>query len=264
MKWMLRAVVFAGLASILASIPASQGATRTLLQAGQSAPTEFTRLAALLAEQRLAGGDDNEKLQEQALSILDGVILETLNRAGEADLNALNQRLARMVAQQPPLGEDYRFVRLSSSPTSYALAANFGLGGPSAVRLYQVVAGRYALVARIDRFTQRNFFDEYLELVPLAGPSPLFVTVTGRTDDLQTGSFAAWRLEGQRVTSVWASDILPQSSYESRPDGFQLTYCAETDDDNPRVCHRMTRERYAWEGASWKRVQQTAIPVPKR
>ena len=232
--------------------------------AAQKPPSEFARLATRLVQQRLAGTEESEKLQEQALAILDSMVLGALNASSEPNLDALNQNLAALVMQQPPVGEDYRVLRLGGSPGAYALVANLGLGGPSAVRLYRGVGGRYALAARIDRFTQKDFFDEYLELVPIAASVTLFVTVTGRTDDLQTGSFTLWRFDGERVSPVWASDILQQSSYEPRADGFRLTYCAEPDEDNPRVCRRMTRDRYAWEGSAWKRLEQTAVPVPKR
>ena len=234
----------------------------------QKAESEFKRLAAQLAELRLGGAEEGEKLQEQALAILDAIALETLNRRGEPDLASLNQRLAALVTQQPAVGEDYRVVRLGGTPAAYALVVNFSLGGPSAVRLYAAGEGRYVLAARIDRLAQKDFFDEYLELVPVPGPvagGPIvFVTVTGRTDDLQTGSFMTWRFDGQRVQVVWSSEILQQSSYESRADGFRLTYCAETDEANPRTCRRMVRDLYVWDGAAWKRVEQTAISVPKR
>ena len=226
--------------------------------------SEFARLAAQLGQQRLGGGEESEKLQEQALAILDGMALQTLNAPGDPNLEALNQRLAVLVTQQPPVGENYGVVRLDGNPAAYALVANFGLGGPSAVRLYRGLVGRYVLAARIDRFTQKDFFDEYLELVRIAAPVTLFITVTGRTDELQTGAFVLWRFDGDRVKALWASDILPQSSYEYRADGFRLTYCAETDEDNPRVCRRMTRDRYVWDGAAWKRVEQANLPVPKR
>ncbi len=251
-------------------LPASAAALRPLLSdaleqvQAQSPEPEFTRLALRLVQQRLAGAEENEKLQEHALAILDSMALEALNAPGQPNLEALNQRLASLVAQQPPVGEDYRVVRLGGPPAAYALIANFGLGGPSAVRLYGAVAGRYALGARIDRFAQKDFFDEYLELVPVAAPVTLFVTVTGRTDDLQTGAFTAWRFDGDRVGAVWSSDILQQSSYEPLPGGFRITYCAETDEDNPRLCRRMTRDRYVWDGGAWKRVEQTPVPVPKR
>ena len=250
-------------------LPASAVALRALppnaneRAQAQSAESEFARLALRLAQQRLAGAEENEKLQEQALAILDSMALGTLNAPGAPNLEALNQRLASLVTQQPSVGENYRVVRLGGPPAAYALAANFGLSGPSAVRLYGAAAGRYALAARIDRFAQKDFFDEYLELVPVTAPVTLFITVTGRTDDLQTGAFTAWRFDGDRVRAEWSSDILQQSSYESLPDGFHITYCAQTDEDNPRVCRRMTRDRYVWD-AAWKRVEQTPVPVPKR
>ena len=229
----------------------------------QKPEAEFSRLAAQLSGQRLDGVDISEKQQEQALGILDQVVLEALNAGGEPALEGMNQRLAGLVSQQPPVGESYRALKLGGKPAPYALVANFGLGGPSAVRLYAGVAGRYALAARIDRFTQKDFFDEYLEIVPVTAPVTLFVTVTGRTDDLQTGAFAVWRFEGGRLQAVWSSEILQQSSYEAREDGFRLTYCAETDENNPRLCKRMVRDRYVWDGGAWKRAEQAAAPAPK-
>ncbi len=225
---------------------------------------EFTRLAVRLSEQRLAGDVENEKLQEQAMAILDGVILAALNSAAEADLAALNQHLAALVTDQPSIGEDFRVTRLEGARRVYALAANFGLGGPSAVRLYTGMPGRYALAGRIDHFMRKDFFDEYLELIPIPGGESVFVTVTGRTDELQTGAFAAWYLDGDRLRALWSTEILPQSSYESIAKGFLLTYCAEADEDNPRICRHMSRDRYAWDGAAWQRVEQKALPVPKR
>lgn len=235
---------------------------------GQKPPSDFTRLAARLAQQRLGGAEESEKLQEQALGILDSLVLEVLDAAGEPNLDRLNQRLAALAVQQPSVGENYRVLRLGGNLAAYALAANFGLGGPSAVRLYAPTARRHALAARIDRFAQKDFFDEYLEVVPVSGsgsgPATIFVTVTGRTDELQTGAFTLWRLTPQGVQAVWTSDILQQSSYDSRPDGFQLTYCADTDEDRPRICRQMMRDRYVWDGVAWKRVEQVHLPVPKR
>ncbi len=251
-------------------ILASAGAPSALLPGdrqevqAQSPESEFSRLAAGLADQRQAGAEESEKLQERALAILDSMVLAALNAPGGPDLAALNQRLSALRAQPPMVGEDYRVVGLGGSPAGYALAANFGIGGPSAVRLYGGAAGRYALAARIDRFAQKDFFDEYLELVPVAAPVTLFVTVSGRTDELQTGAFVAWQFDGERVRAVWSSDILQQSSYEAAADGFRVTYCAQTDEDKPRVCRRMTRDRFTWSRGSWTRVQQTSVPVPKR
>jgi len=230
---------------------------------GQDPNREFRRLAEQLADQRLAEAEGTPAVQEKALAILDAMVLEALNSSTQPNLEGLNQHLAALVTQQPPVGEGYRVLRLGGSPAVYALVANFGLGGPSAVRLY-AARGRYALAGRIDRFAQKDFFDEYLELVPLSAPAVLFVTVAGRTDDLQTGVFTAWQLDGQHLKAVWSSDLLQQSSYETGPDGFRLTYCVRTDEDNPRTCREMSRDRYVWDGGAWKRVEQTAVPVPER
>jgi uncharacterized coiled-coil protein SlyX len=230
---------------------------------GQDPNREFRRLAEQLGDQRLAEAEGTLAVQEKALGILDAMVLEALNSNTQPSLEGLNQHLAALVTRQPPVGEGYRVLRLGGSPAVYALVANFGLGGPSAVRLY-AARGRYALAGRIDRFAQKDFFDEYLELVPLSAPAVLFVTVAGRTDDLQTGVFTAWQLDGQHLKAVWSSDLLQQSSYETGPDGFRLTYCVRTDEDNPRACREMSRDRYVWDGGAWKRVEQTAVPVPER
>jgi hypothetical protein len=231
-------------------------------------PAEFSAIAERLAAQRLAGAEEDQALQDRALALLDAIALAGLNGPGEPALEVLNQHLAGLVTSQPGAGESFRVLKLAGRPPAYVLAANFGLAGPSAVRVYAGAPGRYVLAARIDRYAQRDFFDEYLELLCVAGPSAaapsLFVTVTGRTDDLQTGSFAAWSFDGSRLRAVWSSDLLQQSSYEAGTDGFRVTYCAETDEDNPRLCRRMTRDRYVWNATDWKRVEQTPVPVPKR
>jgi hypothetical protein len=189
--------------------------------------------------------------------MLDRVALEQLN-AVKPDLDGLNARLASFVTHQPPVGEGYRVAKLGGDPPSYALLADFGLGGPSAVRLYAGAPGHLALVARVDRYAQKDFFDDYMELVPIPGTAALFVTVTGRTDDLKTGVFTAWSLEGGKVTPAWSSDILQQSSYNAAADGFYLTYCGETDNDDPRICHGMRTDRYLWQDGKWK----LAFPSP--
>ena len=224
---------------------------------------EFSRLVAQLTLNRQQGAEESEKQQEQALGILDAVVLDGLNAAGRPNPALLNEQLAEFVSQTPPIGEDYRILALDSSSTVYALVANLGVGGPSAVRLYSRpgAAARYQLAARIDRYTQKDFFDEYLELIPVAAPAVVFVTVCGRTDELQTGSFNAWQFDGQKVRLLWASDLLALSSYENRPEGFSLSFCAEPDEEKPRECRKMSQDRYQWDGAAWKLVEHKAIPV---
>jgi hypothetical protein len=143
----------------------------------------------------------------------------------------------------------------------YALVANLGLSGPSAVRLYSGTAGHLALTARIDPFTQKDFFDDYIDLVPFAGSDGLFITVAGRTDDLKTGIFAAWRYDGQKVSMLWTSDILDQSNYDVAADGLRVTYCGESDPNDFRVCTHMQRDRYNWQDGAWKRVETSPVPV---
>ena len=152
-------------------------------------------------------------------------------------------------------------ARLGGSPPAYALVADFGLSGPSAVRVYAGATGSLALAARIDRYAQKDFFDDYTELVTLPGPAAVFVTVTGRTDDLQTGFFTAWYFDGSALSAVWSSDILERSSYEVSADGFRLTYCADNSDTAPGgPCHTMRRDRYLWQSNRWQRAETTALP----
>jgi hypothetical protein len=229
---------------------------------------EFARLAERLAAQRLAGVEDDQAMQEKALAALDAIVLTGLNAPGEPALAALNQRLAALVTRGPGTGESFRVLKLAGRSAAYVLTANFSLAGPSAVRVYAGAPGHLALAAQIDRSTHKDFFDEYLEVVSVAGSADsgisLFVTAAGRTDDLQTGEFTAWSFDGSRLKQLWISDLLQESSYEATLEGFKLTYCAQTDEDNPRLCRRMTRDRYTWDGTEWKRMEQTAVPVPKR
>jgi hypothetical protein len=173
----------------------------------------------------------------------------------------VNQRLASFVTHRPPVGEAYRAVRLAGSAPSYALIADFGLSGPSAVRLYAGAPGQLALAARIDRAAQKDFVDDYMELVPVPGSAAVFVTAAGRTDDLQTGIFTAWYFDGHAVSAVWTSDILERSSYEAAADGFRLTYCADTDSIDTGTCHRMQRDRYQWQNGAWKRIETSILPA---
>ena len=227
-------------------------------QTAQSA--DFAKLAGNLTADRASGTDESQATETQALEILDRAALDQVN-AGAPNLEALNQRLATFVTHQPPVGESYRVVRLSADPATYALVANFGLSGPSAVRLYSGTAGHFALTARVDPFAQKDVFDDYIDLVPIAGSSGLFLTIAGRTDDLKTGVFTAWQFDGKRVDALWTSDILEQSDYEVATDGLRLTYCGESDPNDFRVCKQMQRDRYAWQNGAWKRVESGAAPV---
>ena len=176
--------------------------------AEKSPEAVFGALAAQITGDRASGGAESEVLEEEALEILDRAALEQLNGApapgssgtkAAPDLNQVNIRLATFVTHQPPVGEAYRVARLGGNPTAYGLIADFGLSGPSAVRIYAGNPGSLALAARIDRYAQKDFFDDYTELVTVPGPAAVFVTVTGRTDDLQTGFFTAWYFDRPRA-----------------------------------------------------------------
>lgn len=229
-------------------------------------PAEFKRLAAQVVERRRFGADESEELQEKTLKLLDALVLEQLNRTGPRDLAAINQRLAASLARPGAVGESYELVRLGARPDGevfYALVVNFSLSGPSAIRCYPPSPQGFRLAARIDRWEFPDYFDEYAELVPITASDIIFVTVNGRTDELHTGTFAAWRFSDGRFTAVWTTDILERSSYEVGPDGFHLSFCSQNDEQNPGLCRRMMSERFQWDGFAWRRVEQRESDAPK-
>src|SRR6202158_1864395 len=224
---------------------------------------EFKRLAAQLSTARLDGANESEVSQEKALAILDELASSVLSGSASPDLAAANRRMADLVSHVPPVGENYRLVRLGGSPAAYALVVNFGIGGPAAVRIYSNASGHFALAARIDRFVQKDFFDSDIEMIPVSTAEPVFVIVAGRTDDLATGMFTAWRFDGRRAMPLWSSDLLQQSSYEADGDGFHLTYCSEPDEDHPGLCHKMARDLYRPQAGEWKRIETKDVRPAK-
>jgi hypothetical protein len=238
--------------SLLTFIPL---AIRLGAQIKSDSTVEFKRLAAELSTARLDGAAESELPQEKALGILDDLASSVLSSSALPDLDAANRRLASLVSHVPPVGENYRLVQLGGSPAIYAMVVNFGLGGPAAVRIYSSASGRYALAARIDHFVEKDFFDSDIELIPMSTAESVFVIVAGRTDDLATGMFTAWRFDGRRAAPLWSSDLLQQSSYEADAEGFHLTYCSEPDEDHPAQCLKMTRDLYRLQAGEWKRIE---------
>jgi hypothetical protein len=227
---------------------------------------DFKKLSAQIVDQRKNGLDEKEDVQEQALKLLDAFVLEQLNRPGTADLAAINQRLASLRSGAESVGERFELVRLGATLTGavyYALVVNFSLSGPSAVRFFPPSDSGYRLAAKIDRWEQPDYFDEYLELVPYPASDVVFVTVNGRTDELRSGTFAAWRFTEGHFVSLWSTDILERSAYELRPDGFHLSFCSQNDEKDPRICRKITRERYVWDSFSWRRVERQESDAPQ-
>ena len=258
-NWRLRCLrMVASLFALCAAAPLVASPAKP--QTAPPAAADFARRAARLTADRTSESPDLRDVQEQALEILDRVVLDQLNTVAPS-LELLNHSLAAFVSHQPPVGESYTVVRLGGAQAAYALVADFGVSGPSAVRLYSGEQGQLSLAARVDHYTQPDFLDDYLELIPLPGPDGLFVTVVGRTDDLQTGVFTAWRFSGRAVGAVWTSDILQQSSYEAAADGLGLTYCGDGDAvEGP--CKKMVRDLYAWRDGAWKRLSTGPAPAP--
>jgi len=258
--WLRLAALAAACAVVCGPLAIGTSAARQSESSSQAA--SFDKLAAQLTSARDNGDPESQSIQDQALAILDAVALQQLN-SPSPDLDALNTRLATFVAHQPPVGEGYQVLRLGGAPATYALLANFGPGGPSAIRLYSGAPGHLSLAGHIDRYAQKDFLDDYVELVPIVptdASQPLFVTVAGRTDDQQTGVFTAWRFDGSRAEVLWMSDILENSSYQSGPDGFVLTYCADADPGDSGACSTMRRDRFVWQGGGWKRVDTATLP----
>ena len=221
---------------------------------------DFKRLAAEISAARLNGSEESETQQEKSLVYLDSVAVSVLNGSTRPDLEAANHLLAGLVSHTPPVGENYRLVKLAGIPAAYALVANFGLGGPAAVRIYVPMSGHYALAAKIDHFSNKDFFDSDIELVPVSDAESVFVTVSGRTDDLSTGIFSAWRFDGHSVVTLWSSELLQQSNYEFDAGGFHLAYCGQVDEDHPDHCLKMTRDLYRFQAGEWKRLETADFP----
>jgi hypothetical protein len=232
----------------------------TIAQMSNTSLQEFKSDVSELSAARLNGGAEVEAQQEKALSYLDTFAMSVLNSSTAANLVSANERLAALVSHTPPVGENYRLLTLGGSPAVYAMVVNFGLGGPAAVRIYAGAEGHYALAARIDHFAQKDFFDSDIELVPVSSSEIVFVTIGGRTDDLVTGMFSAWRFDGHRVVLLWTSDLLQQSNYQADSEGFHLTYCGQPDDDHPSQCLKMTRDLYRSTNGEWKRISTADLP----
>ena len=233
------------------------------LQTATEPAAEFKRISRDLSAARQGGGDESQSQMEKALAYLDSFALAILNGGANPDLDEANRKLAGLASETPAVGENYRLVELGGAPAPYALLVNFGLGGPAAVRIYASSGGPYALAAKVDRFSQKDFFDSDVELVPTSKSEPVFVTISGRTDDLSTGMFSAWRLDGARLVALWNSELLQQSNYEDDDAGFHLVYCSQPDDDHPSDCLKMSRDLYRYQGGEWKRVETAELPVTK-
>lgn len=238
-------------------------AARPAAQTGGDPAAEFKQISAELSAARLSGGNENAARMEKGLAYLDSIAISVLNVPGEPNLGGANRGLAGLVSRIPPVGENYRLVKLGGATPAYAMVVNFGLGGPAAVRIYAGSAGSYALAGKIDRFAQKDFLDSDVELAPVSNSEAVFVTISGRTDDLSTGLFSAWRFDGRAMLNLWNSDLLQQSSYQAGDQGFDLAYCSQVDDDRPSQCLKMSRDLYRFQSGEWKRVETVDLPAPK-
>ena len=249
------AVCLACFVSGLGSLVAEQAA-----QTKTDNDAQFKQTVQDLSAARLQGSEDNQAQMERALSHLDSIALAALNASPAPDLAGTNLRLAGLVSHTPPVGENYRLLKLGGESPVYAMVINFGLGGPAAVRVYAGARGSFSLAAKIDHFAQKDFFDSDLELVPVSRTVPAFVVVSGRTDDLSTGMFSAWVLDGPRLALLWSSDLLQQSTYEADDNGFHLAYCSQVDEDHPSDCLKMSRDLYRLQSGKWERVESVNLP----
>ena len=167
----VRAAIFFGFV-ILSATPC---ALWLHAQTGSDPTAQFKQISGELSAARLSGGDENEAQMEKALAYLDSVAVSVLNVPGVPNLDGANRGLAGLASHTPPLGENYRLVKLGGSSAAYAMVVNFGLSGPAAVRIYAGTEGHYGLIAKIDHFVQEDFFDSDLELVPVSNSEAVFV-----------------------------------------------------------------------------------------
>ena len=171
-------------------------------QVKSDSSAEFKRLAAELSTARLNGTVESEISQEKALGILDELACSVLNSSALPDLDAANQRMAGLVSHTPPVGENYRLMR-------WAAARRYTLwwpisGSVDRPRFEFMPHKRSLCIGCEDRaFRGTDFFDSDIELVPVSATETVFVIVAGRTDDLATGMFSAWRFDGHRAVLLW-------------------------------------------------------------
>jgi hypothetical protein len=236
-------------------------ASQLQAQTGGDPATEFRTITGELSSARQSGAGEDKLRMMKAFKFLDSIALTALNAPAGPNLEGANRTLAGLASHTPPVGENYRIAKLGGAAAAYAMVINFGLGGPAAVRVYAGAAGQLMFVAGIDHLVQEDFFDSDVELVAVSNSEPVFVTVSGRTDDLSTGAFTAWRLDGQRLTALWVSDLLQQSSYEAEEDGLRIAYCSQVDEDHPSQCLKMSRDLYRMASGEWKRTESIDLPL---
>src|SRR5579863_2744493 len=145
-------------------LAAARPHARLMAQSERDPVAQFRQIADELSAARQGGGEENQARMEKALAYLDSLAIPVLNVPPAPHLEETNQRFAGLAAHTPPVGENYRLVKLGGSPAAYAMVVNFGLGGPAAVRIYGSVDGRYSLAAKIDHFVQKDFFDSDIEI----------------------------------------------------------------------------------------------------
>jgi hypothetical protein len=232
-------------------------------QTGGDAAVEFKRISEGLSADRQGGANENGAQMEKAFTYLDSIALSVLNASPSPALEEVNRKLAGLASHTPPVGENYRLMKLGGAPPAFAMVINFGLGGPAAVRIYAGPAGQFAMMAKIDHVVQKDFFDSDVELASVSNSEPVFVAISGRTDDLSTGIFSAWKFDGHRLTALWNSDLLQQSSYEADETGFHLAYCSRVDEDHPSNCLKMSRDLYRYQAGEWKRMETIDLPPAK-
>jgi hypothetical protein len=238
--------------------------------ASGSIDAEFSSTVAAMADAGPGDAVTLEKLEKKALGILDGIILTALPKTAPPDVDSLNARLASLVSQEHGFGESYRVIKLSGKPVVYALAADFGLSSPSAIRLYveQGSPAHFILAGEIDRFTQKDIFDDSLELLSVPLPDAVaevvFVTIGGRTDALQTGIFSAWKFDGKELTQLWTSDLISHSTFKMDGGNLLLTYCHDPADQETKTCKNMVREKYEFSvvDKKWRLMSSEPAPDP--
>ena len=245
-----RKITFSFLAAAFLAVPG--------LLAGQDRSTsveEFRqRWQAVVADRESEAEESPVKL-EAALSILDTVVLASLNGGQANDPANLNRALKEYAAEHSAESEEYSVEPFAASPGLFVLTANFSLIGPSALRFYARQEGTFRLVSSLTHFTDSRFNDSFIRFVPVPEAwQAVFMSVSGRTDRWRTGTFALWRLSEAGFSLLWLKEDLPLSDYRWQDNRFILDYCAETDEQKASVCLRWAREAYAWQDNRWREV----------
>ena len=123
-----RAAARALIAISLVILSATPFIAQLRAQTASDPTAEFKRISEELSAARLSGGDDNKEQMEKALAYLDSVAISNLNIAAEPNLDGANRGLAGLAPHTPPIGENYRLVKLGGASRGLCTGGQFRPG----------------------------------------------------------------------------------------------------------------------------------------